>query len=102
MTSLASTTVTSNTTTDNGYPLYFCNAAGGSFTLSLNSSDAEGTVYYIKRIDTNALSFLTINATSSNTIDGQSSVTLGILSTLTGSNRMQVVKGSSNWFIIGI
>lgn len=102
MTSLTATTVTSNTTTDNGYNLYLCNANGGSFTLSLNDSDADGTVYYIKRVDTNLLTSLTINTSSTNTIDNVNSVTLGILSGLTGSNRLTVCKQGTVWYIISI
>lgn len=99
---LVPTTVTTTATADSGYTLWCCNCAGGSFTLSLDDAEAEGTVFYIKRIDNNALASLTINTTTSKTIDGASSITLGILSTLTGSNRVMVTKVGVNWLITGI
>lgn len=99
---LVPTTVTTSAVADSGYTLWCCDCTGGSFTLSLDDAEAEGTVFYVKRIDTNLGAILTIDTTTSKTIDGASSITLDILSTLTGSNRVMVTKVGVNWLITGI
>lgn len=97
---LAHTLITANATTDSGYHLYVCDCTTNNITLSLNHLDSyEGTVIYVKRIDTNAGNTLTINSTSGATIDNLASIVLGILGTITDPNRVMLTRIGSNWFI---
>lgn len=90
------TTITSAATLDEGAFVNFIDGSGGSFDVALPpaSSTAAGTVFMIKRIDTNNGSTINVVPDGTDMIDGvASSNGLGINGSVT-----LVLQDSSNWF----
>lgn len=93
--------ITSDTITDSGYHLYACDCSSNNIILSLNDSDSsDGSVFYIKRIDTNITNTLTIDTTLGNNIDNMPSIQLSIIGGITDPNKVTLTRIGSNWFIM--
>ena len=61
-----------------------CDASGGDFTISLPTAvGIEGKIFKIKRTDTDATKFLTVDANSTELIDGDLTISLNIGESLT-------------------
>lgn len=72
----------------------FCNAGGGAFSVTLPSAiGLNGIGYTIKKID-NTSSPITINTTSSQTIDGNTS------QIIRNKNALKIVSDGNNWFVV--
>lgn len=72
----------------------FCNAAGGAFSVTLPSAiGMSGIGYTIKKIDSTS-SPITINTTSSQTIDGNDS------QVIRNKNALKLVSDGNNWFVV--
>lgn len=88
-------TLNSSTTLADTDEFVFADANGGAFTVTLpNSNGRDGQVYTIKKIDASA-NAITINTTSSQTIDNATSHTL--------SNQwdfVTVIANGGNWLIV--
>lgn len=87
---LSVTGISSNTTADNGYDVYFIDASSNNVTLSL-PTDYDGKAYFIKRQPLGGGNLCTVDTTDSATIDGASSVSLG------DGGLLKVIKFNGNW-----
>jgi hypothetical protein len=72
-----------------------CNAAGGAFTVTLpDSTTVAGQRYLIKKTDTTA-NIVTVNTTSSQTIDGVLTRKIGLF-----NDYLIVLSDGANWIVI--
>jgi len=92
---LATTTKTSNYTITNTDTIIFANATSGNVTITLPAASSNaGYRFYVKRIDGSA-NTCTVGTTASDTIDGQSSVSLNLQYT-----SLTLACDGSAWYII--
>ena len=94
MSSIYITLVSSDTNMDMGYNCYLVDASGGNTTLTLPSILGDGQNFIVRRIDTNGSNTLTLNTSDSDTIDGLSSVQIGV------GQDINVASCNSNWYTI--
>jgi len=93
--SFTTNTQTTNYTVASTDTVVFANAASGNVTITLPAaSGLTGYRFYIKRIDGSA-NTVTVQRTSTDTIDGLTSFTLDLQYTAFG-----VVSNGSNWYIL--
>jgi len=91
----ATSTKTSNYTITGTDAVIFANASSGNVTITLPAaSSLTGYRFYVKRIDGSA-NICSIARSSTDTIDGQTSVSLDVQYT-----SLTVVSDGSNWYII--
>lgn len=91
-------TKTANYTLTTSDQVILANASGGAFTLMLPTAiGATGYVYNLKRIDSTFANAVTLNTTSSQTIDGYAS---GVLNLATLNEEIQLMSDGSNWQVL--
>lgn len=94
--SVASKTANYTLTTSDG--LIVADATGGSFTLTLPTAVGnDGVNFHIKRTDATLANTVTLNTTSSQTIDGYAS---GALKLHTKNEEYWLASDGSNWVIL--
>lgn len=90
------TTLTGGTTLTSSQTVVLCDTTSGAFTVTLPTAVAPSATqvngpYQIKNIGANAL---TINTTSAQTIDGNTSLVLSVK-----NSSVDLVSNNANWFI---
>ncbi|HET9412141.1 MAG TPA: hypothetical protein VFO38_04820 [Candidatus Saccharimonadales bacterium] len=94
-TTYATSTKTSNYTVSATDTVIFANATSGNVTITLpTASTSTGYRFYVKRID-NSGNTCTVARSSSDTIDGQTSISLDLQYT-----SLTIVSDGSAWYII--
>lgn len=89
------TTLTGNTTLSSSHEVVLCNASSGAFTVTLPAvASSSGRKYYIKKIDSSSYN-VTIDANSTETIDGELTVVL-----VARYDCVEIVCDGSNWYIL--
>lgn len=92
----ATSTKTSNYTITGTDVVVFANATSGAVTITLpTASSNAGYRFYVKRIDNTIANSCTVARSGSDTIDGQTSVSLDLQYTC-----VTVVSDGSTWYII--
>jgi len=93
------TTVTSNTTANSGFDLFFLDASSGNLTLTLydvSSGGFEGSSLYVRRLDSTGNTATVAGFSVSQTIDGAPSTNIGI------SKHFQYVVHNNKWYSISM
>lgn len=68
--------ITSSTALDTGYDTFLIDASGGNITFTMNEIGNDGETYMIKRTDNSSNTVTVQGFDSSQTIDGQTSISV--------------------------
>lgn len=84
--------VTETESLDTGYDTFLIDASGGNITFSMHNIQNDGEQYLIKRTDSSGNTVTVQGFDSSQTIEGEVSITLN-----PGDNFLIVSTDSTNW-----